>query len=134
MTIRIDRKKCDGCGLSKQPPCMKICPGDLIYKDFTLRKAALRCDADCWDCYCCVKACPKEAIDLVLAYEISNRGASLKPRALDEHTIEWVLRDRDWDLLLLQYLMHCFILQSFCFLLIENNSEYLKTSILILTL
>ena len=95
MTIIIDKKKCDGCGLSKQPPCMKICPGDLIYKDFTLRKAALRCDADCWDCYCCVKACPQEAIDLVLAYEISNRGASLKPRVLDEHTIEWVLRDRE---------------------------------------
>ena len=93
MTIRIDKKKCDGCGQSKQPPCMKSCPGDLIYKDFNLKKAVLRCDADCWDCYCCVKVCPKEAIDLILSYEISNRGATLKPTVLDESTIEWVLKD-----------------------------------------
>jgi len=93
MTIRIDKKKCDGCALSKQPPCMKSCPGDLIYKDFNLKKAVLRCDADCWDCYCCVKVCPKEAIDLILSYEISNRGATLKPTVLDESTIEWVLKD-----------------------------------------
>ena len=95
MAIRIDTKKCDGCGSSKQPPCVKICPGDLVYKDFNLRKASLRCDADCWDCYCCVKVCPKEAIDLVLAYEIGNRGASLKPRAIDDNTIEWVLKERN---------------------------------------
>ena len=74
---------------------MKSCPGDLIYKDFSLKKAVLRCDADCWDCYCCVKVCPKEAIDVVLAYEISNRGASLKPKVIDNNTIEWVLQDKE---------------------------------------
>jgi len=95
MTIKIDKKKCDGCGLSKQPPCMKCCPGDLIYKDFSLKKAALICEADCWDCYCCVKVCPKEAIDVVLSYEISNRGASLKPKVIDNNTIEWVLQDKE---------------------------------------
>ena len=95
MTIKIDKKKCDGCGLSKQPPCIKSCPGDLIYKDFSLKKAVLRCEADCWDCYCCVKVCPKEAIDVVLAYEISNRGASLKPKVINNNTIEWVLQDKE---------------------------------------
>jgi len=35
--------------------------------------------------------CPKEAIDLVLSYEISNTGASLRPRIIDESTIEWIL-------------------------------------------
>ena len=95
MSIVIDRKKCDGCGLSKQPPCMKICPGNLIYKDFALKKAVLRCAADCWDCYSCVKVCPREAIDVTLSYEISNRGASLKPRVIDGRTIEWVLKDSE---------------------------------------
>ncbi len=95
MTIKIDEKKCDGCELSKQPPCMKSCPGDLIYKDFSIKKAVLRCEADCWDCYCCVKVCPQEAIEVVLAYEISNRGASLKPKVIDNNTIEWVLQDKD---------------------------------------
>ena len=94
MSITIDKKKCDGCGLSKEPPCMKICPGDLIYKDFSIKKAALRSKSDCWDCYCCVKVCPKEAIDLILSYEISNRGASLKPKVIDNNLIEWVLKDR----------------------------------------
>ena len=93
MSILIDRKRCDGCGLSKQPPCMKICPGNLIYKDFALKKAVLRCGADCWDCYCCVKVCPREAIEVALSYEISNRGAFLRPRVIDPNTIEWVLRD-----------------------------------------
>jgi adenylylsulfate reductase subunit B len=73
---------------------MKSCPGDLIYKDFSLRKAILRSGEDCWDCYCCVKVCPKEAIDLVLSYEISNRGASLRPKLIDGSTIEWILQDR----------------------------------------
>ena len=95
MAIRIDKKKCDGCRLSKQPPCMKICPGDLIYKDFNLKKAVLRSEADCWDCYCCIKVCPKEAIDLVLSYEISNTGATLRPKIIDEGTIEWILTDRE---------------------------------------
>lgn len=94
MTIRIDKKKCDGCRLSKQPPCMKSCPGDLIYKDFSSKKAVLRSTADCWDCYCCVKVCPKEAIDVILSYEISNLGASLKPKVIDNNTIEWILQDK----------------------------------------
>ena len=42
MSITIDRKRCDGCGLSKEPSCMKSCPGDLIYKDFSIKKAVLR--------------------------------------------------------------------------------------------
>lgn len=94
MTIIIDKKKCDGCGLSKQPPCMKSCPGDLIYKDFASKKGVLRSDADCWDCYCCAKVCPREAIDIVLSYEISNRGALLQPKIIDSNTIEWVLKDQ----------------------------------------
>ena len=98
MSITIDKKKCDGCGLSKQPPCMKSCPGDLIYKDFSIKKAALRSKSDCWDCYCCVKVCTKEAIDLILSYEISNRGASLKPKVIDNNIIEWVLKDRKGEI------------------------------------
>ncbi len=98
MSITIDKKKCDGCGLSKEPPCMKSCPGDLIYKDFAIKKAVLRNKADCWDCYCCVKVCPQEAIDLILSYEISNRGASLKPKLIDNNIIEWVLKDRKGEI------------------------------------
>jgi hypothetical protein len=30
----------------------------------------------------------------VLSYEISNRGALLRPKALDSNTIEWVLQDK----------------------------------------
>jgi adenylylsulfate reductase subunit B len=73
---------------------MMICPGDLIYKDFSLKKAVLRCEADCSDCYCCVKVCPEGAIDMILSYEISNKGASLKPHATENDTIEWVLQDK----------------------------------------
>ncbi len=94
MAIKIDEKLCAGCGSSKQPPCMMICPGDLIYKDFSIRKAVLRDKADCWDCYCCVKVCPEAAIEVVLSYEISNRGASLKAYTTDDDAIEWVLQDR----------------------------------------
>ncbi len=111
MTIRIDRTKCDGCGLSKQPPCMKICPGDLIYKNFSIKKAAVRCEADCWDCYCCVKVCPQEAIDVVLPYEISNRGATLKPRVMDT-TIEWILQDKEGNITTYRQLTHYLPLET----------------------
>ncbi|MCK5187493.1 MAG: hypothetical protein KAR43_10225 [Deltaproteobacteria bacterium] len=84
--------------MGKEPPCMKSCPGDLIYKDFSIKKAVLRSKSDCWDCYCCVKVCPKEAIDLILSYEISNRGASLKPKLIDNNIIEWVLKDRKGEI------------------------------------
>jgi adenylylsulfate reductase subunit B len=94
MTIKIDKKMCTGCGPSKQPPCMMICPGDLIYKDFSIKKAVLRNKADCWDCYSCVKVCPEGAINVILSYEISNRGASLKPDMTENDTIEWVLQDK----------------------------------------
>jgi len=65
----------------------------LNLQDFSLKKAVVRNPADCWDCYCCVKVCPREAIDLILSYEISNRGAFLKPKVIDDNMIEWVLQD-----------------------------------------
>jgi adenylylsulfate reductase subunit B len=79
MPVVVDPFKCDGCGSSKQPPCVRMCPGDLIVKDMRTNKAYLKYPEDCWDCLPCVKACPEEAIEFKLSYQFGSAGASLKP-------------------------------------------------------
>jgi adenylylsulfate reductase subunit B len=52
--------------------------------------AVMREQADCWDCYACVKMCPVSAIDVVLPYELAGKDAKLVPR-LRRESIRWTL-------------------------------------------
>jgi adenylylsulfate reductase subunit B len=78
--VYVDNNKCDGCKASKNPPCVRLCPGDLLYKDFTTNKAVLRDKAECWDCYACVKPCPQDALEIKLSYQIGFFNASCARR------------------------------------------------------
>ena len=69
MPVWVDPEKCNGCFGSSQPPCLRMCPGDLIVKDFAADKAYLKYPEDCWDCLPCVKVCPEEAIHVGVHYE-----------------------------------------------------------------
>ena len=80
MPVWIDPDICNGCNNSRQPPCLRMCPGDLIVKDHSLNKAMLKYTEDCWDCLPCVKVCPVEAIEFHLSYQFGSRGAKLAPR------------------------------------------------------
>jgi len=79
MPVYVNPDICNGCGNSAQPPCVRMCPGDLIVKDRGTNKAYLKYEEDCWDCLPCVKACPEEAIEFKLSYQLGFQKAKLIP-------------------------------------------------------
>ena len=96
MTVRIDLDRCNGCGKRAEGCCEEICPGDLFFRQ--AGKAVLREPADCWDCFACVKACPREALSISLPFQISESRNCLTARVKGSH-IEWKLMDRLGNLL-----------------------------------
>ena len=93
MPVIVDPKICNGCGSSSQPPCVRMCPGDLIVKDMGTNKAYLK-HQDCWDCLACVKACPEEAITFRLSFQLGFPNADLIPHVkARENTITWEATD-----------------------------------------
>ncbi len=90
MTVRIDLESCNGCGKRTEGFCEEICPGDLFYR--TSGKACLREPAECWDCFACVKACPKEALSIELPFQISEAHHRLSARIRPDHIV-WKMHD-----------------------------------------
>lgn len=89
MPATIDEALCDGCRGSPEPPCVRVCPGDIVAKDFEREKSFLRCDGECWDCYACVKACPRNAIQVELPYALARRQGRLLLRDHDDTGVLW---------------------------------------------
>ncbi len=90
MGISIDESLCHGCKKLPEARCVDACPGNLIRMDQSGSLAVMREQADCWDCYACVKMCPVSAIDVVLPYELAGREARLVPK-LKRESIRWTL-------------------------------------------
>lgn len=80
-------KKCTGCGA-----CENICPGDLMF--VTEGKAVCRSKRDCWDCMSCVKACPVQALEIRIPYQLGYYPAKLVPE-MKEKDIIWTVTDID---------------------------------------
>lgn len=85
MTIRIDLERCDGCGKLPEAPCEAICPGDLLHR--AGGKIRLREPAACWDCFACVKACPREALCIQLPPGLSQSCHCLSARIGADHIL-----------------------------------------------
>ncbi|MBI5444979.1 MAG: adenylylsulfate reductase [Deltaproteobacteria bacterium] len=92
MPARVDRHLCDGCRGAADPACMRACPGDVITKDYETDRAVVRCPAECWDCYACVKACPKAAIQVELPYALARRLGSLSLESYSTKGALWEVR------------------------------------------
>lgn len=92
MSVRIDPELCTGCGGQEEAACVKYCPGDLLAVNKKTGIAYIRNERDCWDCMVCVKACPVEAIETRLPYQLASYKASLKPRVYKEKIV-WKLND-----------------------------------------
>ncbi len=75
MSIKINPQVCTGCPKASEPPCVRICPGDLITKNH--ENAEIREPQDCWDCGACLKICPNQAIAMYLPVQIGGKGATL---------------------------------------------------------
>ena len=90
MSVYIDTDICNGCLKRKEGCCEEVCPGDLFYRKGG--KAVLREPADCWDCFACVKACPRSALSVELPFQISEEKHRLAAR-VKKNTIVWKLVD-----------------------------------------
>lgn len=88
----VDPTRCDGCPQEAEPPCVQVCPGDLMVLDAERKLAYCREEADCWDCMTCVKACPRQALCTRLSYQLADVPAELVPRPSEDH-ITWTLVD-----------------------------------------
>jgi len=77
--------KCNGCGA-----CEEICPGDLM--EVVHGKASCRASRDCWDCMSCVKACPRQALEIRLPYQLGYYPATLVPEVRAKEII-WTCKD-----------------------------------------
>ncbi len=90
MGISINEGLCHGCKKLPEARCVVACPGNLIRMKDGGNLAVMREQADCWDCFACVKMCPVGAIDVVLPYELAGRDARLVPK-LKKESIRWTL-------------------------------------------
>ncbi|MDE0410666.1 MAG: adenylyl-sulfate reductase subunit beta [Gammaproteobacteria bacterium] len=96
--VRTD--KCDGCKDEDKVYCMYICPHDLMLLDKDGSKTGHAMKAlnqepeQCWECYACVKACPKQAIECRHYADVVPLGASVQPLRKTDSII-WSIKFRN---------------------------------------
>ncbi|CCO08304.1 adenylyl-sulfate reductase subunit beta [Desulforamulus hydrothermalis] len=90
-------EKCDGCKGQDKTACMYICPNDLMVLDKEKMKAYNRDTSQCWECYCCVKICPQQAIDVRGYADFVPMGASCVPLRSSD-SIMWTVKFRNGSL------------------------------------
>jgi len=87
-------QKCDGCKGQARTACQYICPNDLMTLNKDTMKAFNQEPELCWECYCCVKLCPQQAIEVRHYADFAPLGASVIPlRGSD--SIMWTIKFRD---------------------------------------
>jgi adenylylsulfate reductase subunit B len=86
----VNPDKCDGCKALDKTACQYICPNDLM----VLNKAYNQEPEQCWECQCCVKICPTQAIDIRGYADFMPMGATVVPmRSTD--SIMWTVKFRN---------------------------------------
>lgn len=96
--VRTDR--CDGCRSQDRVACVHICPHDLMKIDGDgsvtghAAKAYNQEPDQCWECYACVKICPRNAVAVRHYADVVPLGASVHPvRGTD--SIAWTIGFRN---------------------------------------
>lgn len=90
MTVRISFERCNGCPRRQEACCEEVCPGDLFIR--VDGKASVRTPEECWDCFACVKACPRNALWIELPFQISETRNRLLARITRMQCL-WTLCD-----------------------------------------
>lgn len=92
MPPRIDPNKCNGCEDREESFCEEVCPGNLMAVDEKSMMARCRSTRDCWDCMSCTKACPRNAIETRVPYQLGYHKATLKV-FMGKNNITWKCTD-----------------------------------------
>jgi adenylylsulfate reductase subunit B len=90
-------EKCDGCKALDKTACQYICPNDLMVLNKETEKAYNQEPEQCWECYCCVKICPTQAIDVRGYADFVPMGASVVPMRSTDN-IMWTVKFRNGNL------------------------------------
>ncbi len=90
-------EKCDGCKGQDKTACMYICPNDLMYLDKDTMKAMNQEPEQCWECYCCIKICPQQAIEGRPYADFVPMGGTTIPM-MSSDSIMWTIKFRDGKL------------------------------------
>lgn len=87
-------EKCDGCMGRDQTACKYICPHDLMALNTTTRKGYNQEPEQCWECYCCVKICPQQAIEVRAYADFTPLGGAVIPM-MGTDSIMWTVKFRN---------------------------------------
>jgi adenylylsulfate reductase subunit B len=90
----VNPEKCDGCKALDKTACQYICPNDLMVLDKDSMKAHNQEPEQCWECYCCVKICPVQAVDVRGYADFVPMGASVVPMRSTDN-IMWTVKFRN---------------------------------------
>jgi adenylylsulfate reductase subunit B len=90
-------EKCDGCKGLDKTACQHACPNDLMVLNSGTMKAYNRDAMMCWECMCCVKACPQQAMAVRGYADFIPMGASVTPLRGTED-IMWTVKFRNGSL------------------------------------
>ena len=90
----VNPEKCDGCKALDKTACQHICPNDLMVLDKEQMKAYNQEPEQCWECYCCVKICPVDAVDVRGYADFVPMGASVVPMVSTD-SIMWTVKFRN---------------------------------------
>jgi adenylylsulfate reductase, subunit B len=96
--VRTDR--CDGCAGQPRIECEYICPHDLMLLDRDGSRTGHPMQAynrepdQCWECYSCVKLCPRDAIEVRHYADVVPLGAQVQPRRAAQ-SISWTIKFRN---------------------------------------
>ncbi|MCH8076362.1 MAG: adenylyl-sulfate reductase subunit beta [SAR324 cluster bacterium] len=90
-------EKCDGCMGQEKTACMYVCPHDLMALNPDTRKAFNQEAEQCWECYCCVKICPQQVIEIRCYADFAPLGGSVIPLMASD-SILWTIKFRNGNI------------------------------------
>jgi len=90
----VNPEKCDGCKAQDKTACQYICPNDLMVLNKDIMKAYNQEPDQCWECQCCVKICPQQAMDVRGYADFMPLGASVVPLRSSD-SIMWTVKFRN---------------------------------------